>query len=112
MQEQIALQKLLAEKLTETRIKNPSYSLRAFARKAGLSPSALSEILSGKRRVSKALAFKIVHKLCLEPDRVTSLLKRFPEKLTRKNSESAQTLQYTQLNRVHLLFCPKSAPNI
>lgn len=43
---------ILQNELTRRLAKNPSYSLRAFAKSLGLSPSALSEIISGKRGIS------------------------------------------------------------
>ncbi len=44
---------------------NPLYSLRAFARDIGVSPSQLSLILNGKRGISTALAKKIAVRLRL-----------------------------------------------
>jgi uncharacterized protein (TIGR02147 family) len=102
MKEQLAFQKLLSKQLTEARLKNPSYSLRAFAKKAGLTPSALSEILNGKRRVSRELAQKVVHKLCVEPARAAELIRSFPDKLRRKgDGAAAPTREFTQLNMDH-----------
>ena len=101
MQEQLKFQKLLSERLTDIRLKNPAYSLRAFAKKAGMTSSALSEILNGKRNVSRAFAQKILNKLCVEPDQAASLLDIFPEKSRRKHSLAARTLKYTQLNMDH-----------
>lgn len=42
------------------RLRNPSYSLRAFARDLKTSPSRLSEAINGKRGISTALARQIV----------------------------------------------------
>jgi uncharacterized protein (TIGR02147 family) len=44
---------------------NPRYSLRAFARDLGLSPASLSEVLSGKKGLSRKRAEMIVEKLDL-----------------------------------------------
>ena len=50
----------------ETRImKNPSYSLRAFARDLGVSPTSLSLILNGKQGLSKKGASRLGSKLGL-----------------------------------------------
>ena len=81
---QLALQKRLNEAFSETQLKNPAFSLRAFARKLDLSPSALSEILKGKRRVSKKLAQRVVTNLCLAQSEAQSLLELFPEKPRRR----------------------------
>lgn len=40
-------------------LRNPKYSLRAFAKKLGISPGALSELLTGQRRLTPALAGRI-----------------------------------------------------
>ena len=47
--------------------RNPMYSKSAFAKKMGIYPSALSEILSGKRSVSKKIASRIAKNLNLSP---------------------------------------------
>ncbi len=47
--------------------KNPSYSLRAYARHLGLSPTVLSLVLSGKRALSRKALEKIAAKLELNP---------------------------------------------
>jgi uncharacterized protein (TIGR02147 family) len=44
---------------------NPRYSLRAFARKLGIAASSLSEVLSGKKKISHAMALKIASQLNL-----------------------------------------------
>jgi uncharacterized protein (TIGR02147 family) len=74
MDDQKALREYLQDALIQGRLRNPSYSLRALAQKAGLSPSALSEILSGKRRVTEDRAQKILHKLGTPPERTESIL--------------------------------------
>ena len=48
------------------RLRNPSYSLRAFARDLAVSPSRLSEAINGKRGISNELAQKIITALNLE----------------------------------------------
>ncbi len=55
-------------RLFESRTKkNPSYSVRAFARDCGVSPASLSQVLNGKARLSGPNATKIARKLKLEP---------------------------------------------
>jgi uncharacterized protein (TIGR02147 family) len=54
--------------------RNPRYSLRAFSLALGLSPGALSELLSGKRVPSVPAARRILSRLGLEPDRERELL--------------------------------------
>lgn len=48
------------------RIRNPSYSLRAFARDLKTSPSRLSEAINGKRGISNELANQIVEAIGLQ----------------------------------------------
>lgn len=74
MDDQKALREYLQDALIQGRLRNPSYSLRALAQKAGLSPSALSEILNGKRRVTSDRAKKILSKLGTAPERTDSIL--------------------------------------
>lgn len=61
------LQGLLLEKFSEYRIKNSSYSLRAFAKKLGVSPALVSQVLTGKRPISAKFASIIVDRLNIDP---------------------------------------------
>lgn len=56
---------------------NPSFSLRAFSKIIGISPSSVSEIISGKRRVTKKKAFEIIDRLKLTPDERNRILRDF-----------------------------------
>lgn len=47
----------------EKRAKNPKYSLRAWARRIGVSVSTLSRVVSGERPLSYELAVKVVEHL-------------------------------------------------
>lgn len=58
---------ILAAELSRRMDANPSYSLRSFARALVIAPSALSEILSGKRIPSKKMSEKIIRSLNLSP---------------------------------------------
>lgn len=57
---------LLQSKLEEMQQKNPRLSMRAFAKKMGISPGCLNELMHGKRALSEFYASKIV--LSLELD--------------------------------------------
>lgn len=59
----VLLQEKLLEDLDEIKRRNPSYSLRSYAKRLGISPSSLSGILNGRRKVSKSMALKIVQGL-------------------------------------------------
>ena len=93
MKEQIAIQHLLNETLMNLRIKNSNYSLRAFAKKLDISPSALSEILKGKRKVSKQLAERMTNRLHLSPMEKASVLDKFPEKMRRNSKGKPSNLE-------------------
>ncbi len=77
---QDALRKVIAEDFERIRAKNPAFSLRALARKLDLSPSAVSEILNNKRRVSRKLAERLIHTLALGPQESQAVLDLFPQK--------------------------------
>ncbi|MBT3984499.1 MAG: TIGR02147 family protein [Bacteriovoracaceae bacterium] len=58
----------------ECKLKNPSYSLRAFAKKIGIAPSTTSQVLSGKRNLSFPMAKKITERLALSLEQEKKLL--------------------------------------
>lgn len=101
MQEQLAVQNLLRRKYEEIRAKNPQYSRRAFSKRAGLSPGAMSELLSGQRQVSRKLAEKLAANLGLDPQERAELLGKFPVRLRRGVKPAVGTVspaQYLQLS--------------
>ncbi len=71
-----------------------------MAKKLDMQPSAVSEILRGKRRVSAKIATRIAERLHLDPTERMNLLKDFPQTLKRKSAykEGAQA----ELNQVKL----------
>lgn len=71
MQQEIL--KLILNKFTQARSRNSSYSLRSLAKNLGVQPSALSEILNGKRVITNKMGKKILYSLGLsqiESDRI------------------------------------------
>ena len=56
----------LEREFERRRIRNPHYSLRAYARDLETTPSRLSEALNGKRGISIELAQQLIEKLGLE----------------------------------------------
>lgn len=77
MQEQIAIQTKIRSEFEILQRKNPAYSMRAFAKKLQLSPSALSEIISGKRKISKKMALRILDRMQAEPTEVEKIISQF-----------------------------------
>src|SRR5262245_40700147 len=65
---------LLQQELARRCAKNPGYSLRAFSRALGLSPTVLSLVLSGKRPLSKKAVAKVVEVLGLGPEEKAELI--------------------------------------
>lgn len=91
MKEQLAVQKLLVEKLAEVQRQNPRYSLRAYAKKVGVHVGALSSILNGKRNVSRDLAERITRRLLLDPQERSEILSLFPEKRKYRKASTEKT---------------------
>jgi uncharacterized protein (TIGR02147 family) len=77
MVEQQALQRTLHAQFQAAQLKNPAFSLRAFAKRLGLAHSALSEILNGKRRVSLKLAKRLLERSDIDPQKSRAILKLF-----------------------------------
>ncbi|MBI4405690.1 MAG: TIGR02147 family protein [Deltaproteobacteria bacterium] len=57
----------LANQLEKRRNRNPAFSLRSFARCIGTSPSTLSQVVAGKRPLSRKLIPKLLQGLDLSP---------------------------------------------
>lgn len=79
---QVVFQKKLNDAFETSKEKNPFFSLRAFARKIELSPSAVSEIISGKRKVTRKVVVKVLKNLNLSEKEANEILTLFPEKGT------------------------------
>lgn len=100
MQKYMSFREILADVFSERRAKNPSYSMRAFARDIDILPSRLSDILNGKQGLSESKAQKILGKLNLPEDTKSHFLNlvmashsrsKSARKIAQKNLQ-AQTL--------------------
>ncbi len=60
---ELSFEKYLKQEFEKRHAKNPSYSLRAFARLVNHDPSSLAKIIAGQRSVRPALAKKLGEKL-------------------------------------------------
>jgi uncharacterized protein (TIGR02147 family) len=106
MKAQTAIQKKINERLSEAKLKNPSFSIRAFAKRLGVSPTTLSLLLSGRRRVSPKLAKSLVDRLDLSPAEAKEILSLLPSKRPYRratdlvDSEQAQQLTMDQYHVV------------
>jgi hypothetical protein len=94
---------LLQEELTRIRAKNPSYSLRAFARKLKLPPSALSGILNGKLTVTRRTGEKVLQRLGTDPMEIQRILSDL--KLRTPRIAGAKPTRYLMIDmdQFHLL---------
>lgn len=73
MEAQLYLQHALRVRLDEMKLRNSSFSLRAFARLLGVSPASLSEFLNGKRLLSFKMLKKLAERMCLPPSQMQEL---------------------------------------
>lgn len=83
MEAQIALQRVLLSKYEEMRSRNPQFSRRAFSRRLGVSPGAISELFNGQRRVSARFVERLAPRLGLDPLERAELFALFPKKVRR-----------------------------
>ena len=67
----------LHQKFLELNAKNPGFTKRAFSKKLGISSGALSEILSGKRKISRKMANKLALSLGLDPSEKSQFMQSF-----------------------------------
>lgn len=65
----------LQEELVLRSKRNPAYSLRSFAKAMGLSPSFLSKVLNGQRRITDPTFRKITTHLNLDPKLINTFKK-------------------------------------
>jgi uncharacterized protein (TIGR02147 family) len=101
MKAQTQIQKILHRNFDLLKLKNPSYSIRSFARKLDTTPGTLSLVMLGKRAVSKKFAEKIADKLLLDPQERSEVLNKFLQKsATFAPSEDYVKLSSDQFNVV------------
>lgn len=92
MEAQSYIQKTLRERLDELKLKNSSFSLRAFARLLEISPASLSEFLNGKRVLSEKMIKKIALKLSLSPSEYDELSEKIDIEKRRISPSSQKEL--------------------
>jgi len=94
---QETLLKALQSELSIRQAKNSSYSLRSYARYLGVYPSTLSEVLTGKRGITRRLGAKLIPKLSMAAETAHELY----QGLSNKNSKTTvvRDSDYTRLER-------------
>ncbi|UYL08570.1 DUF4423 domain-containing protein [Bdellovibrio sp. SKB1291214] len=64
---EITIKKLLMQELAKRQTRNPSYSLRAFARDLDIGSTTLSDVLGDRRSLSKTNLEKVMERLLVSP---------------------------------------------
>ena len=82
-----AVQQILNDEFNRAKHSNPSYSLRAFARRLKVSPATLSLLLNGRRPASKRFAVSLTKTLSLDPKQSAELLNLFRLKSSRSEEQ-------------------------
>lgn len=77
---QSVLRRMIKAELERRRMRNPRYSLRAFARDLEFNSAHLSEVLNGKRAMSLEAALRLVERFSDDPKTVSQLQDRLKEK--------------------------------
>ncbi len=94
--EQINLIKIVRSRFLEMQTRNPSYSVRAYAKRLGMGASTLSMVLSGQRQCSKKVAAQIADRLMLDPLDRASVLEKTD--LKNKKQTSEHVLSYLKVS--------------
>ena len=99
MLNQTEFQSYLRKVLADCQTRNPSYSVRSFAKKLGVGFGTLSMVLNGKRSLSPKTISKIIEKLDIDPKGKQELVKRIAGIAQGDISVNKPTLAYefTQL---------------
>jgi uncharacterized protein (TIGR02147 family) len=86
----------LLSELTRRQKNNPRYSLRAFARQLGFSPAHLSNLMSGRRKVTPKTLKTLVRQLAVEPSKKSQFFDQvldLPSRSTETENQSRRLLQ-------------------
>ncbi len=86
MEENSYCAQILKDELYQRKLRNSSYSLRAFARDLGIGSTSLSDVMSNKRKLSRKNIQKVSEKLSLSPKEVANI-----EDELRGNSNKTKT---------------------
>lgn len=84
---------VVLEELTKARARNASYSMRAFALRIGVAQSVISQVLNGKRPLTKKTAQRILEGLGKDPAAVQQALEGAAEEPNTYTSLGADSFQ-------------------
>lgn len=93
MNTQIEIRNRILSSLQQLQKNNSRFSLRAYAKRIGVSAGALSAMLNGKRTITKKMALKFVEKLSLDPQEKSELIGSFQKSTLQKKN----TIEYLKL---------------
>ena len=100
---------ILKQEFTDRQLRNSRYSLRAFARDLGVTPSTMSEVLSGKSGLSLPVARRMALKLRLAPqdmDHFCALVEYNHAKSPARREQALSRIKaadnYQSLNKISL----------
>lgn len=109
MNEQLAIQAKIRSHFAQLQRKNPAFSLRAFALKLDISPSALSEIMAGKRKISKKMAIKLLDRMYLDPQEAEEIKQLFDGRTAQANATEADSKVLLQKYKKNINFLKLSS---
>ncbi len=91
----------LLNKLTERCARNPSYSLRSFAKTLDISPALLSLLMNGKRPLTRKTALKFSKKLALSQIECDELLSVIDN--SKQTLKGSKVEKYLNIDEFHLI---------
>ncbi len=86
-------QSILKAEFESRRARNASYSLRAFSRQLAISPAQLSQLISGRRPLTRKTATKIAERLSYSPRERTQLLESTIPELRQELLETPEEIR-------------------
>lgn len=98
METNFNLSMILKTKMLELQNRNSSFSLRSFARRLNISSGALSDILQGKRKVSRKKALEIVDRLSLTPEELQKVFADYEVSNLQNEDSSLTPIEYLRLS--------------
>jgi len=100
---QTELHKIIAKSLLELQSRHPGYSLRRFARKVDLPSAVVSEVLRGKRTLTRNLEEELITDLNIDSRLASKLILEIPEKKRRRKRSEITADETLPKNNYHLL---------
>ena len=96
-------QSLLLRELNYRKERNPNFSLRAFAKLLCISPAQLSQLISGKRRLTERQALKIAEKLSMSPNERIEILRNIRPDFIPKDDSPTEVFQILEDDQFKLI---------